>query len=62
MNRRAITALVASLLAVLAYALAAWLTVGGAPPVDFVRLVLVVFVLFLIGSVTCTHRFWMRDR
>jgi hypothetical protein len=67
--RRALTkqayswaALILILAAGLANALAGSLSSGGEPPVDFVRIDLVVGVVLLIGSLTCTHRYWRRDR
>jgi hypothetical protein len=66
-RRRALTkaayswsALIFALAAVGAYQLAAVL--GRNPPVTFERYLLGVVVVLLIGSVTCTHRFWRLDR
>jgi hypothetical protein len=65
-RRRALTkaayswsALIFALAAVCAYQLAA--VMGRHPPVTFERYLLGVFVVLLIGSVTCTHRFWRLD-
>lgn len=67
--RRALTkqayswlSLILALAACLAYACAASLNIGGQPPVDFVRFVLVLVVLFYLGSEVCTRRYWRRDR
>lgn len=51
-----------ALAAVLAYALAYSFNDGGDAPKGFLEIVLVLVVLFLIGSETCTHRYWRRDR
>jgi hypothetical protein len=67
--RRALTkqayswlSLILALAAFLAYSLAAWLNVGGRPPVDALRFILLLVALLLIGSEVCTHRYWKRDR
>jgi hypothetical protein len=67
--RRALTkqayswlSLILALAALLAYALAAWVDAGGEAPVGFLKVVLAIAVLFFIGSETCTHRYWKRDR
>jgi hypothetical protein len=68
-RRRALTkqayawaSLLSILVAIMGYQLAASLSVGGAPPVDFVRYLLIVVVVLFIGSFVFTHRFWRRDR
>jgi hypothetical protein len=67
--RRALTkqayswlSLTLALAAVLAYALAYSFNAGGDAPKRFLVVVLVLVVLFVIGSQTCTHRYWKRDR
>jgi hypothetical protein len=67
--RRALTkqayswlSLTLALAAFLAYSFAAWSNIGWRPPVDAVRFILVLVVLFVIGSEVCTHRYWKRDR
>jgi hypothetical protein len=65
--RRALTkqayswgSLIFALLAIGGYQLA--VALGSNPPVDFVRFVLGLAGLFLIGSIFCTHRYWILDR
>jgi hypothetical protein len=65
--RRALTkqayswgSLIFALLAIGGYQLA--VALGSNPPVDFVRFVLALAGLFLIGSIFCTHRYWLLDR
>jgi hypothetical protein len=67
--RRALTkqayswlSLILALAAVLAYALATSFNAGGDAPKGFLELVLLLVVLFVIGSETCTRRYWKRDR
>jgi hypothetical protein len=67
--RRALTkqayswaSLILALAAVLTYALAYSFNAGGEAPAGFLKVVLVIFVLFIIGSEVCTHRYWKRDR
>lgn len=67
--RRALTkqayswaSLILALAGVLAYALAVSSNVGGDAPRGFLEVVLLLVVLFVIGSETCTHRYWKRDR
>ena len=67
--RRALTkqayswlSLTLALAAVLAYALSYSFNAGGDAPKRFLVVVLVLVVLFVIGSQTCTHRYWKRDR
>jgi hypothetical protein len=67
--RRALTkqayswaSLILALAAVLAYALAVAFNAGGDAPKGFLEVVLAIVVLFIIGSETCTHRYWKRDR
>jgi hypothetical protein len=52
--------LICALLAVGGYQLA--VALGGNPPVNFVRFLLGLAGLFLIGSIFCTHRYWILDR
>ena len=66
--RRALTkqayswlSLILALAAVLAYALAVSFNTGGDAPKGFLEIVLSLVVLFIIGSETCTHRYWKRD-
>ncbi len=65
--RRALTkrayswaALAFAVLAVLGFQLAAAL--GSRPPVTFLRYLLLVVVVFLVGSAVFTHRYWRMDR
>ena len=67
--RRALTkqayswlSLILALAAVLAYALAVSFNAGGDAPKGFLEIVLTLVALFVIGSETCTHRYWKRDR
>jgi hypothetical protein len=68
-RRRALTkqayawaSLLSMLVAITGYQLAVSLSVNGAPPVDFVRYLLIVVVVLFVGSFVFTHRFWRRDR
>ena len=67
--RRALTkqayswlSLILALAAVLAYALAVSFNTRGDGPAEFLKVVFVIVVLFLVGSEICTHRYWRRDR
>jgi hypothetical protein len=70
-SRRAFTkqayswlSLILVLTAVCCYQLAVSLDVNtrGHPPVNFVRVLLIIVAVFLVGSETLTHRYWKLDR
>jgi hypothetical protein len=69
LHRRALTkqayswlSLILAFAAVLAYALAYSFNAGGDAPKGFLEVVLVIVVLFVVGSETFTHRYWKRDK